>query len=65
MSSQNVDDNEALNFNDTNIKNSKEVESLGIKMERNLCFNIHTKRVCSKTGQMLRRSSENIFQTQF
>ena len=42
-----------LNFNDLTIKNSKEVEISGIKIDNNLNFNDHVKSICKKAGQKL------------
>ena len=50
---KNLDDNEVLNFNDLTIKNSKEVEISGIKIDNNLNFNDHVKSICKKAGQKL------------
>ena len=38
---KNLDDNEVLNFNNLIIESSKEVEILGIKIDKNLNFNNH------------------------
>ena len=35
------------------IKNSKEVEFLGIKLDRNMNFHTHIKNICRKAGQKL------------
>ena len=50
---KNLDDNEMLNFNNLAIKNSKEVQILGIKTDNNLNFNNHIKPICRKVGQKL------------
>ena len=50
---KNLDDNEVLNFNNLTIKNSKEVEILGIKVDNNLNFNNHIKSISRKGGQKL------------
>ena len=50
---KNLDDNEVLNFNNLIIKSSKEVEILGIKIDKNLNFNNHIKSICRKAGQKL------------
>ena len=50
---QNVDDAETLNFNNLAIKNSKEVEILGITLDRNMNFYTHIKNICRKAGQKL------------
>ena len=51
--SKNVSDSELLNFNDLNLKNCKEVEILGITINRNLNFKGHIKNICRKAGQKL------------
>ena len=48
-----LDDNEVLNFNNLITKSSKEVEILGIKIDKNLNFNNHIKSICRKAGQKL------------
>ena len=50
---KNVSDSELLNLNDLNLKNGKEVEILGITLDRNLNFNRHIKNTCRKAGQKL------------
>ena len=50
---KNLDDNEMLNFNNLTMKNSKEVEILGIKIDNNLNFNNHIKSIYRKAGQKL------------
>ena len=40
-----IDDAETLNFNGLAIKNSKEVEILGITLDRNMNFHTHTKNI--------------------
>ena len=45
-----IDDTETLSFNDLALKNSKEVEILGITLDRSMCFNTHIKSVCRKAG---------------
>ena len=40
---QKIDDAENLNFNNVAIKNSKEVEILGITLDRNMNFHTHIK----------------------
>ena len=50
---QKIDDAETLNFNDLAIKNSKEVEILGITLDRNMNFHTHIKNICRKAGQKL------------
>ena len=51
---QKIDDAETLNFNNFVIKNSKEVEILGITLDRNMNFHTHIKNICRKAGQKLR-----------
>ena len=50
---QKIDDADTLDFNNLAIKNSKEVEILGITLDRNM--NVHTanKNTCRKAGQKL------------
>ena len=52
---KNLNDNEVLNFNNLiyYIKSSKEVEILGIKIDRNLNFSNHVKSTCRKACQKL------------
>ena len=50
---QKIDDAETLNFNNLAIKNSKEVEILGITLDRNMNFHTHIKNICRKAGQEL------------
>ena len=50
---KNVSDSEFLNLNELNLKNCKEVEILGIKLDRNLNFKRHIKNICRKAGQKL------------
>ena len=50
---QKIDDAETLNFNNFVIKNSKEVEILGITLDRNMNFHTHIKNICRKAGQKL------------
>ena len=45
-SGQKIDDTETLNFNNLTIKNSKEVEILGIMLNRNMNFHTHIKNIC-------------------
>ena len=47
---KNVSDSELLNLN---LKNCKEVEILGITLDRNLNFERHIKNICRKAGQKL------------
>ena len=49
-----LNDNELLNFNKLIIKSNKEVEILGIKIDKNLNSNNHIKSICRKAGQKLR-----------
>ena len=48
---KNVNDSELLKVNDLNLKNCKEVEVLGITVDRNLNFNRHMENICRKAGQ--------------
>ena len=48
---QKIDGAETLNFNNFVIKNNKEVEILGITLNRN--FHIHIENICGKSGQKL------------
>ena len=48
-----LDDNDVLNFNNLIIKSSKEVQILGIKIDKNLNFSNHIKSICRKAGQKL------------
>ena len=50
---KNVSDSELLNLNDLNLENCKEVEILGITIDRNLNFKGHKKNICRKVGQKL------------
>ena len=50
---KNVGDSELLNLNDLNLENCKEVEILGIAIDRNLNFKGHIKNICRKAGQKL------------
>ena len=54
---KNVSDSELLNLNDLNLKNCKEVEILGITLDRNLNFKRHIKNICRKSGQELKSDS--------
>ena len=49
---QKTDDAETLKFNNLAI-NSKEVEILGITLDRNMNFHTHIKNICRKAGQEL------------
>ena len=48
-----INDSELLNLNDPNLKNCKEVEILGITIDKNLNFKGHIKNICRKAGQKL------------
>ena len=48
--SQKTDDAETLKFNNLAV-NSKEVEILGITLDRNRNFHTHIKYICRKAGQ--------------
>ena len=48
-----IDHAETISFNDLAIKNSKEVEILGITLARNMNFHTHIKNTCRKAGQKL------------
>ena len=50
---KNVTDSELLNFNDLILKNCREVEILGITLDRNLKFRSHIKKPFRKVGQKL------------
>ena len=50
---KNISDLELLNLNDLNLKNCKEVEILGITLDRNLNFKRQIKKICRKAGQKL------------
>ena len=50
---QKIDDAKTLNFNNLAIKNSNEVEILGITLDRNKIFHTHIKNICRKAGQKL------------
>ena len=50
---KNVSHSELLNLNGLNLKNCKEVEVLGITIDRNLNFKGHIKNICRKAGQKL------------
>ena len=49
-----IDDTETLSFNDLALKNSKEVEILGITLDRSMGFSTHIKNICRKAGQNLK-----------
>ena len=48
---KNLEDDEMLNFTKLSLKNSKEVEILGIKIDNNLNVNNHIKSISGKAGQ--------------
>ena len=50
---KNASHSELLNLSDLNLKNCKEVEVLGMTIDRNLNFKGHIKNVCRKAGQKL------------
>ena len=50
---KNVTDSKLLNFNDLIFKNCREVEILGITLDRKLKFRSHIKKLCRKVGQKL------------
>ena len=50
---QKIDDAETLNLSNFVIKNSKEVEILGITLNRNMNFHVHIKNICREAGQKL------------
>ena len=50
---KNVSDSDLLNLKDLNLKNCKEVEVLGITIDRNLNFKGHIKKLCRILGQKL------------
>ena len=50
---KNVSDSDLLNLNELNLKNCKEVEVLGITIDRNLNFKGHRQNICRKAGQKL------------
>ena len=50
---KNVSDSELLNLNDINLKNCKEVDVLGITIDRKLNFKGHIKNIYRKAGQQL------------
>ena len=50
---QKIDNAETLNLNNFVIKNSREVEILGIKLDRNMKFHTHIKNICRKACQKL------------
>ena len=50
---KNINGIETLSFNDLPLKNSIEVEILGITLDRSMGFKTHIKNICRKTGQKL------------
>ena len=48
---KNLENNEMLNFTKLTLKNSKEVQILGIKIDNNLTLNNHIKSISGKAGQ--------------
>ena len=48
-----IDDTETLSFNDLALKNSKEVEILGITLDRSMGFNTHIKNICRKADHKI------------
>ena len=50
---KNVSNSVLLNLNDLNLKNCREVEVLGITIDRNLNFKGHIKNICRNAGQKL------------
>ena len=50
---QKIDNAETLNFNNLAIKDSKEVEILGIALDRNMNFHTYIKNICRKADQKL------------
>ena len=50
---KNVSDSELLDLNDLNSQNCKEVEIVGIAIDRNLNFKGHIKNICRKEGRKL------------
>ena len=54
---QKIDDAKTLNFNNLAIKNSKEVEILGITLDRNMNLHTHIQNIYRKAGQKSALSS--------
>ena len=50
---KNIDGTETLSFNNLPLKNSVEVEILGITLDRSMGFKTHIKDICRKAGQKL------------
>ena len=50
---QKIDDADTLDFNNLAIKNSKEVEILGITLDRNMSVHTNNKYICRKAGPKL------------
>ena len=48
-----IGDTETLSFIDLALKNSKQMEILGITLDRSMGFNTHIKNICRKAGQKL------------
>ena len=48
-----IDETETLSFNDLALKNSNEVEILGITLDGSMGFNTHIKNICRKAVQKL------------
>ena len=48
-----IDDTETFSFNDLALKNSKEVEILGITLNRSMGFNTHIRNICRKAGHKI------------
>ena len=48
-----IDDTETLSFNGLALKNSREVEILGITLDKSMGFNTHIKNIYRKAGQKL------------
>ena len=48
-----IDDTETSKFNNFATKNKKELETLGVKIDRNMNFHAQIKNICRKAGQIL------------
>ena len=48
-----IDDTETLSSNNLALKNSRDVEILGITLDRSMGFNTRIKNICRKVGQKL------------
>ena len=57
---QKIDDAKTLNFNNFAINNNKEVEIIGITLDRNMNFYTPIKNICKKAGQKLSESTHLI-----